>query len=110
MALEYIREYYTVPAEIGRRVIVNGKPGVIAAGRGNYIGVNFDQDKPGHISPCHPTWEVEYLDMGGIRRPTRSQGRYQRFLEYGDGFDSFIDFCRWDCDPYHSWNSREVED
>ena len=24
--------------------------------------------------------------------------------EYGDCFDSFLDFCRWDANPEHSWN------
>lgn len=72
---EYIQNYYNVPAELGRRVIVNGKPGIIAEDRGHYIGVNFDHDKPGVISNCHPTWEVEYLDIGSIRKLTRSQQR-----------------------------------
>ncbi len=27
---------------------------------------------------------------------TRSKARYKRFLEYGDSFNSFLDFCRWD--------------
>ena len=101
---EYIKQYYGVPADIGRRVVVNGKPGIIAKDCGNYIGVNFDDDKPGVISNCHPTWKVEYLDMGKIRQPTRSQARYQRFREYGDGFHSFIDYCRWDSEPERSWN------
>ena len=35
-------------------------------------------------------------DAAKIRKPSRSAERYARFLEYGDGFDSFIDFCRWD--------------
>lgn len=35
---------------------------------------------------------------------SRSKARYKRFLEYGDMFDSFIDFCRWDSDPERSWN------
>jgi|LGOV01.1.fsa_nt_gb hypothetical protein len=29
-------------------------------------------------------------------KQTRGQERYQRYLEYSDCFDSFIDFCRWD--------------
>lgn len=35
---------------------------------------------------------------------TRSQKRYQRYLEYGDGFDSFRDFLLWDSEPERSWN------
>ena len=96
MAFEYVTEYYQVPACYGRRVEVNGKPGIIAEDRGHYIGVNFDSDKPGVISNCHPTWEVEYLGMGKVRALTKSQQRYKRYLEYGDCFDSFIEFCRWD--------------
>jgi len=104
MSCEYVREYYGVPARIGRRVIVNGKPGVIAEDRGHHIGVNFDCFKPGHVVPAHPTWKVEYGEMGAVRKMTRSQARYKRFFEYGEGFDSFIDFCRWDGNPGHEWN------
>lgn len=92
----YVREHYGVPAEYGRRVIVNGKPGIIAEDRGHHIGVLFDTDKPDHISPCHPAWEVEYLGMGRVRSMTRSQERYRRYIEYGDMFDTFMDFVYWD--------------
>lgn len=105
MSCEYVREYYGVPAVIGRRVVVSGRPGIIADDRGHYIGVNFDADKAGVVSNCHPTSEVEYGNLGQVRKPSRSSARYQRFLEYGDGFDSFLHFCRWDADPSHSWNS-----
>lgn len=104
MHCEYVRAYYGVPAEIGRRVMINDRPGIIAEDRGHHIGVNFDSDKPGCISPCHPTWRVEYLGMGTIRPPSRSQQRYQRFLTYGESFESFLDYCRWDADPERSWN------
>jgi hypothetical protein len=104
MRCEYVKEFYGVPADIGRRVIVNGEPGIIAKDCGNYIGVNFDKDKPGVISNCHPAWEVQYLEMGKIRKMTRSQERYQRWLEYGDSFDEFIQFCYWDASPERSWN------
>ena len=93
----YVKEAYGVPACIGRRVIAYGKPGVIAEDRGNYIGILLDSDKPGHVNNYHPVDGIEYLpDMAKVRKPSRSAERYARFLEYGDGFDSFIDFCRWD--------------
>ncbi len=104
MSCEYAREYYGVPAVIGRRVVVYGKPGIIAEDRGHYIGVNFDSDKPGVIRNAHPTSEVEYGEIGVVRPMTRSQARYKRFLEFGDGFDSFVQFCRWDASPERSWN------
>src|SRR5687767_8878356 len=88
MSCEYVRENYGVPAEIGRRVVVHGKPGIIAADRGNYIGVNFDEDKPGVIKNAHPTSEVEYLGMGKVRQMTRSQRRYAEYIAH-DGYDSF---------------------
>ena len=92
MSCEYVKKYYGVPADIGRRVVVNGKPGIIAQDRGHYIGVNFDHHQPGAISNCHPTWKVEYGEMGKIRKPTRSQARYQRYLEVGDCFENFRHF------------------
>jgi hypothetical protein len=101
---EYAKKYYGVPADIGRRVRVCGELGTIYQDGGNYIAVNFDKDKPGITQNCHPTWEVEYLEMGKIRRMSKSQARYKRFLEYGDGFHSFIDYCRWDAERERSWN------
>lgn len=95
MNCEYVRNYYDVPAEIGRRVTVYGKPGIIAADRGNYIGVNMDSDKPGVIKNSHPTDQVVYLDMGTIRKMTRSQARYQRYLQIGDCFNSFREFLKY---------------
>lgn len=104
---EYIRKHYNVPAEIGRKVVVDGKRGVIIKDCGKYIGVNFDEDKPWQISNCHPAWRVEYLGLGKIRRRTRSQERYQRYLEHCDSFDSFIHFCYWDAEPSQPWNKGE---
>lgn len=102
--LEYVRTHYGVPADIGVRVEVYGKPGIIAEDHGHYIGVNFDSDKPGRILPCHPTDGVKYGGIGTIRKPSKSRARYLRYLEYGEMFDSFIQFCRWDADPERSWN------
>jgi hypothetical protein len=106
MNCEYVKNYYKVPAEIGRRVMVDGRRGIIAADRGHYLGVNFDSAKPGVIANVHPTSNVEYLEMGEIRKPSRGAARAARYHEYGDGFRSFIDFCRWDADPERSWNNR----
>lgn len=98
MGCKYVRDYYDVPACIGRRVKVYGKPGIIAADRGHYIGVNFDADKPGVISNAHPTDKVEYLDIGKVRKPTASQARYQRYLEIGDCFEDFKHFLAYETD------------
>lgn len=92
MNCEYACRYYGVPACIGRRVTVAGKPGIIAEDRGHYIGVNFDDDKPGVIKNAHPTWEVVYLGMGVIRKPSRSAARYQAFLQddCGESFGEWL--------------------
>jgi len=83
---EYIRAHYKVPAELGRSVIVDGTPGVIAADRGNYIGVVFDGCKPNDVRNCHPTWRVVYGDMKPPPKMTRSQRNYQAFLDADCGF------------------------
>ena len=97
MAFEYIQQTYSVPAEIGRRCVVDGKPGIIAKDCGNYIGVNFDADKPGVVVNCHPTWKVVYGEMGKVRaiKMTRGQARYQKYLnsiyyEAGNSFPFFL--------------------
>ena len=81
MNCEYVCNYYKVPACIGRRVVVYGKPGIIYEDRGSYIGVNFDSDKPGMISNAHPTDGVEYGEMGTLRKMTPSQKRYRDYIK-----------------------------
>jgi hypothetical protein len=92
MSCGYVRQYCGVPAEIGRRVTVYGRPGIIAADRGNYIGVNFDADKPGVIHNAHPTAEVQYLEIGELRPMTRSQQRYRAFVEVADLYENFAHY------------------
>lgn len=109
-AFQYVRDHYKVPAELGRRVIVYGKPGIIVADRGNYIGVNFDADKPGVIKNAHPVSEVEYGEIGKIRKTSRWAARYQRYHEYGECFPNFLEFCKWDASNERErktaeWNS-----
>lgn len=97
MNCEYVRQHYDVPACIGRRIIFYGnRPGIIAEDRGNYIGVNFDADKPGVICNVHPTDRVEYGDMGEIRKPTASQKRYRDFIhsEYPGTFAEYLNIRR----------------
>lgn len=101
MNCEYVRNYYGVPAEIGRRVLVYGMPGIIAADRSHYIGVNFDADKPGVIRNAHPTSEVEYKELAQVRPLTKSQERYMRYLEVADLFGSFREFLSYDALAHH---------
>lgn len=91
---EYVRRYYGVPAEIGRRVKINGRPGIISADRGQYIGVTFDSDGPCVVHNAHPTSEVEYLGLGALRKLTRGQQRYRAYLEVADLYESFAHWLR----------------
>lgn len=50
-------------AEVGRRVIAYGKPGVILADHGHYIGVVLDEDPKKRISSYHHTHEMQYGEM-----------------------------------------------
>jgi hypothetical protein len=105
MNCEYVQKIYGVPACIGRKVSYKGRNGIISEDRGNYIGVTFDDEKSGRVSNFHPETEgLEYLGMGVVRKRTKSQERYRRYLEYGDGFHTFLDYVRWDSDRERSWN------
>lgn len=48
----------------------------------------------------------QYVAEHSPRPPilSRSKQRYQRYLEYGDGFHSFRDFLIWDGNKDRSWN------
>lgn len=80
MSLEYIRNSYGVPAEVGRGVTCYGKSGVIVGARNAHLEVLLDEDKPGRTGYYHPTHEVAYGDIKPIRKMTRGQQRYQEYL------------------------------
>ena len=60
--LQYVRDYYQVPAYVGMRVSVYGKTGVIVGGNGPYIRIHLDGQK--HDGNYHPTDGVTYLVEG----------------------------------------------
>ena len=78
-ACAYVRNHYGVPAEIGRRVIAYGKPGIIVEDRGHYIGVALDDDKKVRVGNYHPTDGIVYGAMADKlpKRPRRSN--YDKF-------------------------------
>lgn len=59
-------------------------------------------DEVFHVTPAG----VDFVALHSPKPPkvSKSKARYLRFLEYGDGFDSFLQFCRWDASPERSWN------
>ena len=58
--LKFIREFYKVPAELGRRVSCLGRDGTIVGAKGSLIQVEMDYD--GGIDLYHPQWKIEYHD------------------------------------------------
>ncbi len=62
-SFDYVKRAYGVPVARGRRVLFDGKPGVVTSGSGAHIRVRLDGAK--HSVPCHPTWEMIYLDNDG---------------------------------------------
>lgn len=93
MSCDYVRTHYGVPACIGRRVMVYGKPGIITEDRGHYIGVTLDAAKPGRVANYHPTDGVQYLGMGRVRRLSRAQQNYRDYLNADCGH-SFAEWMR----------------
>jgi hypothetical protein len=61
MSMQYIRDYYKVPAYRGRKVRFHGKECVIVGSRNQYLKGKYAD---GWISIIHPTWEVEYIEEG----------------------------------------------
>ena len=97
---EYIRDYYQVPAEKFREVVVNSRKGVITKAINQHIGVVFYDDKNKMPVPCHPTWEVEYLETFNNKPPKpKNQKAKQRYLDYLH-LDSEMTFLEYLQSPY----------
>ena len=49
---------------------------------------------------------IDFVENNSPKRPkiSKSKARYQRYLEYGDMFDSFRAFLFWDGAPERPWN------
>lgn len=66
MSLDYIKETYRVPAEIGQKVrfAFNNSTGEIVGANGAHVIVRWlDGPAKGETSPLHPTWQLNYLDQ-----------------------------------------------
>ena len=61
MSMEYIREYYGVPAKRGAKFLYCGWPGKVVSSRGPHIVGVLDKD-PKTLLILHPT-DVEWSDM-----------------------------------------------
>lgn len=63
-ALEYIRDYYKVPAFKDAKVKYKGIEGTIKGGKGAYLKLEFADKSMNGV--YHPTWEIEYIENGGV--------------------------------------------
>lgn len=93
---EYIKQYYQVPADYGRDILVNGRKGSITKDMGNYIGVTFHDDEKKQSLPCHPTSKVEYLETFTpvSNLEAKNHRSKERYLSYLDS-DSSLTFGEW---------------
>ena len=60
MTLQYVRDYYGVPAKRGGRVRFEGQHEATILSATHHLHVRFDDGCEGWL---HPTWEVEYLPV-----------------------------------------------
>ena len=58
-ALAYIRDYYGVPAGMGRAVTFKGTPGRITGAQGPHLLIRLDGEEISR--PYHTTWEIVYV-------------------------------------------------
>lgn len=64
MSLEYIRNYYCVPANRGRLVEYRGRRAVITGASGQYLRLKFTDEPKPHPGKFHPTYEINYSPKG----------------------------------------------
>ena len=62
MSMDYIRQFYGVPAKRGSRIHFdhNGMNGKIVGSKGPYLLVKFSGWK--RTFKLHPTWKITYLE------------------------------------------------
>lgn len=95
---EYIVRTYRVPACVGRRITVYGKPATIVSSRGHHLGINYDTDKPQLVRSAHPVDGVVYTNkIRPPRKVTRGARRYQEYLrsECVETFAEWLGIRRW---------------
>lgn len=92
-SFEYINKRYNVFPKLNQAVTYKGQKGQIVGDTGNYLLVTFLDEAATKKHPIHPTDDcLEYLDeILPAREMTRSQIRYQQFLNS----DSGMSFGEW---------------
>ena len=57
---DYINKSYGLKIKRGTRVKMQGQEGKVTGVRNAHVLILFDDQKKS--VPCHPTWEMEYID------------------------------------------------
>lgn len=95
--LQYVRDYYHVPAVVGRVVYARGKRGVVVGASGPHVKVHIDGERRAGI--YHPTDEMRWTDeFAPLPKKTRAERNYDAYL-HSETSETFIEFMR---NPY--WN------
>lgn len=109
MSCEYVRQYYGVPACIGRRVVAYGKPGIIVKDCGHHIGIALDDDPKRRVGHYHPVDGIVYGEMADeIPKPPKRTKWDQYYDE-----ESSLDFHEWlginkpEFESRGDWRNRE---
>jgi hypothetical protein len=68
MSLQYIRNYYDIPAHKGQAILFGGKRMKITGASGPHLKA---KDESGRVHILHPTWEVTYLEETYIKGEQR---------------------------------------
>ena len=65
--MQWFRDHYDVPAEIGGQIKFIGAAGRILGSDQGWLIVHLDADPPDRQVYLHPTWRMDYLDGRGER-------------------------------------------
>jgi hypothetical protein len=65
MSLEYIRNYYCVPAKRGMKVTFFNESGIIVRSLGAYLKIRLDGERDS--KPYRPMYELEYVGSTHIK-------------------------------------------
>lgn len=109
MSLSYIRDYYKVPAEVGRRVVAYGKPGIIMGAINAYIGVVLDGDPKRQQRPHHPEDGIVYGEMADKlpKPPPRNNYDLYHRSEENCEFHEFLCINKPRFEDRGDWKNRE---
>lgn len=95
--LQYVRDYYHVPAYVGRVVYAGRKRGIVVGASGPHVKIHIDGER--HAGVYHPTDGLQWTEESApLPKLSRSQRNYDCYLN-SESNESFIEWLR---NPY--WN------